>query len=82
MTPREYFESAGYLKPGSSKSKDFQIGRLFVMVGWADSWCWSSLTDKGFLYDHIVGMRIVRSTRGESALAIDFLKLNIMMTLL
>lgn len=82
MTPREYFTSKGLLKPASNKYLQWRLFKLFFIASWADTWCWSSLTEQGFLHDKVVGIDVVRSTAGDTAVSFYLFKLNVMVTIL
>lgn len=66
-TARKEFERQGKLYLSRNPSHSFTIGPLLFQWCWADSWCWSELTDSGTLQNYALSIGTVERVDGLKA---------------
>lgn len=74
---RDYYTARGMIVDTPARSIDLRIKRLFISANWSNSWCWSSLSDSGFLFDYIAAAYLIHSLDGQTLFAISLLKLQL-----
>lgn len=81
MTPREYFESVGKLKPSTNKPHEFQIGRLMCNWQMAED-TWVGLTDKGILQTNYLSLHKAENVEGGALTCFIIWRFSIMFAII